>query len=80
MITPRPRQLIALARRWRNENPKHHGGVVLIFAGKVYGWKNLLRDPSDERPGVFAVDADEHIFVAEGGDEYAGAKCWVAHK
>ncbi|EPJ6132876.1 hypothetical protein [Citrobacter freundii] len=32
-----------------------------------------------ERPGVIAVDVDENVFIAEGGNDYDGAKCWVAH-
>ena len=39
--------------------------------------KNSLRDASHERPGVYAIDEAGHVFIAEGGDEYNGAKCWV---
>lgn len=44
----------------------------------MYGWKNCLRDAAHERPGVYAVDEAGHVFIAEGGDDYNGAKCWVA--
>lgn len=37
-----------------------------------------LRDASHERPGVYAVDEPCYVFIAEGGDEYNGAECWVA--
>ena len=70
--------LRASAVKWRAGNQEHHGGVVLVFEGKVYGWKNELRDPACERPGAYAVDKAGLVFKAEGGDEYNGAKAWVA--
>ncbi|MCY1529245.1 hypothetical protein D9M68_643790 [compost metagenome] len=70
--------LCAAAALWRSGHPEHNGGVVLLWQSQVYGWKNCLRDASHERPGVYAVDEAGHIFIAEGGDEYSGAKCWVA--
>ncbi len=51
---------------------------MLVFQDKVYGWKNCLRDAGHEQPGAYAVDEDGHVFIAEGGNEYDGAKCWVA--
>lgn len=68
----------AAASQWRTEHPEHQGGVVLVWQAQGYGWKDRLRDAAHERPGVYAVDADDHVFVAEGGDDYKGAKCWVA--
>lgn len=44
----------------------------------AYGWKNELRDPASERPGAYAVDRAGLVFKAEGGDDYNGAKAWVA--
>lgn len=70
--------LIETARKWRECNQEYQGGVVLIWQGEAYGWKNCLRDPAHEQPGAFAVDLDGHIFIAEGGTGYDGAKCWVA--
>lgn len=69
--------LRATASHWRATNKQHLGGMVLLWEGKVYGWKDCLRNASHERPGVYAVDEEGHIFIAEGGDEYNGAKCWV---
>lgn len=66
------------ATRWREGNQEHRGGVVLVWQGLVYGWKDALRDASHERPGVYAVDEEGHVFIAEGGDDYNGAECWVA--
>jgi hypothetical protein len=66
------------AAQWRTGNQGHNGGVVLVWQGAVYGWKNCLRDAGHERPGVYAVDESGHVFIAEGGDDYNGAKCWVA--
>ncbi len=68
----------ATATMWRSRNHEYQEGVVLIWQGEVYGWKNKLRDASHERPGVYAVDVTGHVFVAEGGDDLNGAKCWVA--
>ncbi|EOB1140056.1 hypothetical protein ACIQHW_004205 [Escherichia coli] len=50
---------------------------MLIWDGEAYGWKNVLRDPLHERPGAIAVDAEGNMFIAEGGNDYDGAKCWV---
>lgn len=71
--------LLKIASDWRQENPtlNRPGGVVLIWDGKPYGWKDALRDAQAERPGAIAVDEDGRIFVAEGGDDYNGAKGWV---
>lgn len=30
------------------------------------------------RDVVEAADENGHVFIAEGGDDYNGAKCWVA--
>jgi hypothetical protein len=51
---------------------------VLIWQGNVYGWKNSLRDAAHERPNAIAVDEQGNVFIAEGGNDYDGAKCWVA--
>lgn len=66
-----------IAKQYRFENEKFDG-VVLIFEGKVYGWKNVLRDASHERPGALSVDPEGHIFEAQGGNDYDGASHWVA--
>lgn len=70
--------LRATAIKWRAVNQEHPGGVVLVWEGVVYGWKNELRDPASERPGAYAVDMAGFVFKAEGGDDYNGAKAWVA--
>ncbi|QVI81846.1 hypothetical protein KHW15_07160 [Pseudomonas syringae] len=70
--------LRAAASKWRKINQDHRGGIVMIWQGSVYGWKDSLRDASQERPGAFAVDETGQIFIAEGGDDYNGAKGWVA--
>ncbi|EII35768.1 hypothetical protein EC40967_B0040 [Escherichia coli 4.0967] len=51
--------------------------MILIWDGEVYCWKNILRAPQHERPRVIAVDTEENVFIAESGNEYDGAKCWV---
>lgn len=70
--------LRAIAAQWRAANPERNGGVVLIWRGAVYGWKNHLRDPQDEQPGAYAVDATGGVYIAAGGDEYNGAQRWAA--
>lgn len=69
-----------LAANWRKEQsePLASTGVVLIWEDEVYGWKNCLRDAAHERPNAIAVDVKGHVFKAEGGNDYDGAKCWVA--
>ncbi|HBP6526409.1 TPA: antirestriction protein ArdR [Pseudomonas aeruginosa] len=69
--------LHAVARQWRHNHPECAGGVVLVWEGKAYGWKDRLRDARHERPGAYAVDESGSVFLAEGGDDYDGAKCWV---
>ncbi|EDQ6204397.1 MULTISPECIES: antirestriction protein ArdR [Citrobacter freundii complex] len=69
---------LAEADAYRRDWPGHDGGVVLIWEGKAYGWKNCLRDAHHEQPGAIAIDTDGHLFIAEGGNDYDGAKCWVA--
>lgn len=52
------------------------GGVVLIFNGVAYGWKNKLRDPQCEQPGAIAIDESGNHWLADGGDSYNGAERW----
>lgn len=69
--------LHATVAKWRAGNQDHRDGVVLVWQGEVYGWKNCLRDAVHERPGAYAVDEGGQVFIAEGGDDQNGAKCWV---
>jgi len=71
--------VLNIAAKWREEHPEHVAfGVVLIWNNKAYAWKNVLRKPEHEQPSAIAVDVDGHVFIAEGGNDYDGAKCWVA--
>lgn len=68
-----------IAAQWRKTQPQTRTtGVVLIWQGNVYGWKKSLRDAAHERPNAIAVDEQGNVFIAEGGNDYDGAKCWVA--
>lgn len=67
-----------IVQQWRADNPKYKNGVVLIWDGTVYGWKNELRDPGHERPGAVAVDASGRVYTACGGSYQDGAAEWVA--
>lgn len=69
---------VAAAYRTSQTNELHRmtGGVVLVFDGLAYGWKDRLRDPQHERPGALAIDARGVIFEAVGGNDQDGAKAW----
>ena len=69
--------LHATVAQWCLGNQERRGGVVLVWQGEVYGWKNCLRDAVHERPGAYAVDGAGHAFITEGGDDQNGSKCWV---
>ncbi len=52
-------------------------GYVLIYLGRVSGWKRELTRPETVCPGSLAVDADGQIFEAQGGNDYDGALRWA---
>ncbi len=65
------------ATGWRTAHPQHMtAGVVLVYLGTAYGWKDRLRDPQHERPGALAIDPRGVIFEAVGGNDQDGAKAW----
>ena len=74
-------QPVDVARAYRAEHQTPPGGVVLLWGGTAYGWKNALRDAGHERPGALAVDVDGHVFQAQGGDDFLAAlafsTCWA---
>jgi len=70
-------ELRMIAREWRQNNSEQTGGIVCIWERSAYCWKNELRDPDHERPGVYAVLEDGQVFIAEGGDYSNGAKQWT---
>ena len=73
-------QAIKLAESYRREEGQS-GGIVLVYAGQVYGWKNELREPHQERPGALAVSARNCVWLAYGGNDQDGAKSWeLAYK
>lgn len=76
-LAKKKKGLVKTASKWREENPGHQGGIVLIWEESVYGWKNELRNPESEQPGALAIDSDGQIYVAEGGNDYDGATSWV---
>jgi hypothetical protein len=72
-----------IAQEWRETQPENRAttGVALVFEGRVYGWKNELRDPHHERPGACAVDVEGRVWEAKWGDDQDGSWCWVeAHE
>jgi len=70
---------IDIANHWRRSQPAHRQstGVVLIWDGKVYGWKSELRYPGHERPGAFAVGVAGNVWIARGGNDRDGALVWA---
>ena len=69
-------QAIKLAEAYRRKEGQD-GGIVLVYAGQVYGWKNELRDPHQERPGALAVNGRNCVWLADGGNDQDGAKSWA---
>lgn len=67
--------MVRQAKNFRSETG-YAGGVVLFFDGEIYGWKNELRDPQAEKPGVIAIDESGSQWVARGGCAYFGAERW----
>lgn len=67
-----------IATNWRSlqNDETRESGVVLILHGRVTGWKNGLRDPQHDVPGVLAVDVAGQVYVAAGGNDYDGAQRW----
>ncbi len=61
---------------------KRGRGMMAAWAdmgrGKPMAGKIASRDAGYERPGAIAIDTDGHVLFAEGGNDYDGAKCWVA--
>lgn len=68
-------KILEAVRAYRQEHNKS-AGVVLVYGNEVYGWKNALRDPQHERPGALAVDVDEKVYTAVGGNDQDGAERW----
>lgn len=68
----------ALAGRYREttQGDEAHCGYVLIYAGRVFGWKRALDAPATVCPGAVAVDMAGRMFEAEGGNDYDGAVRW----
>ncbi|HAR32534.1 MAG TPA: hypothetical protein DCR95_00110 [Desulfobacter sp.] len=60
----------------QNERPDLKGGVVVIFENEVSGWMNELRDPQHWEPGCVAIDENNKMWLAVGGNPYDGAMEW----
>lgn len=67
-----------IAQQWRANNKEQAGGIVCIWERAAYCWKNELRDPNHERPGVYAVLDDGQVFISEGGNYQNGAERWAS--
>lgn len=68
--------ILEKAKDYREEN-NFKTGIVLFFGGEICGWKNELRDPQSELPETLAVDSNNKIFKAVGGNDYHGAQTWI---
>jgi len=72
------KSLRATAKRYRREEPRTPaGGVVLIYRGQAFGWKNCLGSASCVVPDSFAVNESGQIWQGTGGNDYDGARGWV---
>lgn len=69
--------LIRKAHRYRVENPRLTGGVIVFRDHKLQGWVNELRNPEHWMPGCIAVDTDGRQWQATGGNDYDGATQWT---
>ena len=52
----------------------------LIRNDQNHDCKNSLRGAHYEHPGVIAINFDNHIFIADGDNEYDREKCWSTKK
>jgi hypothetical protein len=69
-----------IALQWRKETGRvGHGGVVVLFNGKVQGWVNTLRNPDHWQPGCIAVDEEGRTWTTIAGNERDGALMWLAN-
>lgn len=46
----------------------------MVQNNEAYGWKDKLRNPEHELPGSYAIDDENHIFIATGVNDYGGEK------
>ena len=46
--------------------------MVLIWEGRLYGWKDELQHPEHERSGVIAFDLEGGLYETEGGNDQDG--------
>ena len=73
-------------KAYNKGTPKDGHGIVLFtrledLSWFYYAWKDSLRDPQSEEPGSLALDQYGNIWIAEGGNNYDGAKQWsLLHK
>lgn len=49
---------------------------MLVYQDQVAGWMNELRNPETWMPGTLAIDDNGNQWIANGGDDYNGAKQW----
>lgn len=45
----------------------------MVYNNEAYGWKDKLRNPKHELPGSYAVDNENHIFIANGDNGRASS-------
>jgi len=70
---------IKSAMKWRSYlGYQGKGGIVLVFDGEAYAWRDKVRNPETERPNALAVDEAGNVWIATGGDDYNGAERWEA--
>ncbi len=68
-----------LANEWRRSRGDLTRGLVIVCPGgfEVAGWMDSLRAPLSWVPGCLAVDIDNNVWIAKGGNDYDGARSWA---
>ena len=69
-------KIVLLASRWRQEN-KRTGGLVVVYRGDAQGWIDELRDAQHWVPGCVAVSDVGQCWQTIAGDEDHGALMWI---
>lgn len=71
-------KMLEAASNFRAYNDIPSGGIILFSNNEPYAWRDRVRNPETELPGVIALDESGNQWIAEGGDGYNGAERWTA--
>ncbi len=66
-----------IAQKWREANPGHPGGYILIHKSQnVAGWSSVRPAAADWQPGIICVSTSGQEWIATGGNHLDGAEMW----